>query len=133
REQGADRHDAEEAPLHNHEALEAWGIRRRGVIDEKSREVEKPGEPGDDENDVEGFEPQQHGWRVYRSPASRVSKMLTGPDRDTGAGARKSLLAIAAPRAGTAVAVRRACPDSSWQRPARSSRSWGWSTAPRRR
>src|SRR6185437_6102713 len=57
-ERAAHGHHAEEPPLHDNEALAPDGIGRCYVIYEEPGQIEEPGEPGDDEDDVEGFEPE---------------------------------------------------------------------------
>ena len=64
RERAADVRDREQPAFHHDEAFVRNRIARVDVVDEQARQVEQPGEPGDDEHDVERLEPEQHvGWR----------------------------------------------------------------------
>jgi hypothetical protein len=53
------RHDAvEQAALHHLEALDTDGVGGTDVVNEQSRQIENACEPGDDEDDVEGLDPE---------------------------------------------------------------------------
>ena len=41
------------------------------VVDEQPRQIEQPGEPGDQEHDVEGLKPQQVHTRSRARPRAR--------------------------------------------------------------
>src|SRR5882757_409023 len=66
-------HDRKEAPLHDSEALEADCISRNSVVDEQAWEIEESREPGHDENDMEGLEPEHATLRVCRSYGANTS------------------------------------------------------------
>lgn len=69
------RHDEVEQPVfHGLERFRQLGARfRRRVIDEQPRQVEHARHPGDDRDDVQGFEPEIHGY----PPRTRLSMRST--------------------------------------------------------
>jgi putative (di)nucleoside polyphosphate hydrolase len=57
RQCGPDRHEHEQAALHDAEPLDARAVRRRGVVYEQARQVKETREPGHHEDHMPGLDP----------------------------------------------------------------------------
>ena len=51
-------HHDQQSPLHDFKGGEDSGILRHGVVDKQPGQIKQPGEPGDDEDDMERLQPQ---------------------------------------------------------------------------
>ncbi len=71
-ETAADVGDRQQPTLHRREALVAGLIVRLEVIDEQARQVEKPGEPGHHEDDVESLEPEDGHRKAWEAALASV-------------------------------------------------------------
>ena len=59
----------EQSALHHLERFRLFRARLGfAVIDEQPRQIEHPGHPGDDRDDVEGFDPKVHALRLIPPP-----------------------------------------------------------------
>jgi hypothetical protein len=63
---GANRHDGEQAFLHEGETSAVAGVASLGVIDEQPRQIKEPRKPRHHECDVQGLEPDVIRCRLHR-------------------------------------------------------------------